>query len=318
MEFAGTGLPVVRSAPGYSSRHPNEGLRCCGGRALWSTPLHDDARWCRRVGALAADLIPADLDTSSDSSAKSHTWDMVDGPGGNRGASSTLPPPRPEVDAGASTLGGDADLGTPISPAGHMKTWERRGSFGMGPFSEFADAMLEEREFFIGRRSGGLLREASKAHPDRGWDEWLRPRVERVLRGNDQGGSFVSSRPMRCAEGPTLTMISRCPVYTETGSHEFSRTATLPRGSTVSRFCPSSWSVHDSYSAVPSTAPSGGVFPPGRTLHTGRGGFVDRAEPGSPQGRRDHVAAAVGPRHGLPSDEGRQGGDAQHGRRRVG
>jgi 3-methyladenine DNA glycosylase AlkD len=64
----------------------------------------------------------------------------------------------------------------------HLKTLGRRGSFeGWTRFCELADAMLDEREFFVRKAIGWVLREASKSHPDL-VAAWLRPRTAQLGR----------------------------------------------------------------------------------------------------------------------------------------
>lgn len=46
-------------------------------------------------------------------------------------------------------------------------------------FGRYADRMLEEREFFIRKGIGWVLRETAKRRPDVVW-EWLHPRLDRV------------------------------------------------------------------------------------------------------------------------------------------
>ncbi len=55
----------------------------------------------------------------------------------------------------------------------------RRGEGDFERFSRYADAMLDEREFFIRKAIGWVLREASKKQPDRVY-AWLEPRAGRA------------------------------------------------------------------------------------------------------------------------------------------
>ncbi|MGE0135158.1 MAG: DNA alkylation repair protein [Dehalococcoidia bacterium] len=55
----------------------------------------------------------------------------------------------------------------------------RRGEGDFERFARYADAMLEEREFFIRKAIGWILRDASKSRPDLVFD-WLAPRTHRV------------------------------------------------------------------------------------------------------------------------------------------
>ena len=58
-----------------------------------------------------------------------------------------------------------------------MKSLKRGGPFE--PFARRADAMLEEREFFIRKAIGWVLRETSKKRPDEVY-EWIAPRTHRA------------------------------------------------------------------------------------------------------------------------------------------
>ena len=55
----------------------------------------------------------------------------------------------------------------------------RRGEGDFARFGRYADAMLEEKEFFIRKAIGWILRETSKKRPDLVW-RWLSPRAERA------------------------------------------------------------------------------------------------------------------------------------------
>jgi 3-methyladenine DNA glycosylase AlkD len=55
----------------------------------------------------------------------------------------------------------------------------RRGKGDFHRFARYADRMLEEREFFIRKSIGWVLREAGKAQPDKVY-AWLLPRAARA------------------------------------------------------------------------------------------------------------------------------------------
>jgi 3-methyladenine DNA glycosylase AlkD len=55
----------------------------------------------------------------------------------------------------------------------------RRGAGDFERFGRYADAMLEEREFFIRKAIGWILREVSRRRPDLVYD-WLLPRAARA------------------------------------------------------------------------------------------------------------------------------------------
>ena len=55
----------------------------------------------------------------------------------------------------------------------------RRGEGDFDRFSRYADAMLDEKEFFIRKAIGWVLRETAKTRPELVFD-WLLPRAKRA------------------------------------------------------------------------------------------------------------------------------------------
>ena len=55
----------------------------------------------------------------------------------------------------------------------------RRGSGDFGRFGRYADSMLEEREFFIRKAIGWVLRDTGRKRPEL-IAAWLEPRAERA------------------------------------------------------------------------------------------------------------------------------------------
>jgi 3-methyladenine DNA glycosylase AlkD len=126
-----------------------------------------------RVGALG----PADLATLEEFIRDGETWALVDGLAGDvagrivaRGVDG---PVAATLDAWAS----DPDsfwvrrasmLALLLSLKHDLDQWPR--------FCRYADAMLAEREFFIRKAIGWVLREVSKTHPDE-VRAWVQPRL---------------------------------------------------------------------------------------------------------------------------------------------
>jgi 3-methyladenine DNA glycosylase AlkD len=146
--------------------------------ALWAPPVFE-----RRAAAVAilearvAQLRAGDLPLVERLLRESGTWALVDGLAANvvGGIASREPEEaRPVLDRWAV----DADF------------WIRRSSLlaellplkGGAPFEPFAtraDGMLEEREFFVRKAIGWLLREAGKRRADE-VIAWLEPRIGRA------------------------------------------------------------------------------------------------------------------------------------------
>jgi 3-methyladenine DNA glycosylase AlkD len=182
LEFYGTTMPALHRAV-------KAGLRArpaLDRAALWKAV---DALWARPVferRAAAVELLAARVELLAVGDLKrieamlrdSHTWALVDAIA-------------PRVVGGLV-----ARFGAPVEQA--LDRWARDDDFwirraallalllplraGGGDFARFgryADAMLEEKEFFIRKAIGWLLREASKQDPAR-VTAWLTPRAARA------------------------------------------------------------------------------------------------------------------------------------------
>jgi len=152
--------------------------------ALWVEPLHE-----RRMAAVALLelhpwlLGPGDLPLIERLLRESRTWALVDGLA---------------TDVVGAILAASPVKVTPVLDrwATDPDFWIRRSSLlaeirplrkgaEMGPFLRRADAMLDEKEFFIRKAIGWVLREVSKKHPER---------VRKFLREHEGKVSGVTRR----------------------------------------------------------------------------------------------------------------------------
>jgi 3-methyladenine DNA glycosylase AlkD len=186
LEHAGASLPAVRALAKRISRdHPGMDASQAFALAeeLWGEPVHE-----RRMLAVvlleqyAKAMTPTDLSRLEPMLRDSRTWAFVDGLAGDVAAQIVLAcPDDPVVDVTLRRWGADDDFWIRRSALlAHLLTLGRRGRFhGWVRFCELADAMLEEREFFIRKAIGWVLREAGKRHPEL-VVEFLGPRVLRA------------------------------------------------------------------------------------------------------------------------------------------
>ncbi len=182
LEFTGTAVPATRAVViSWRRAHPELTRQHLTrlATALWDRPVFE----CRLAAAilltdrralLAADdaaLVERFLRTSG-------TWALVDVLAAS--VMGSLTERFPELLGSLDRWAADGDfwlrrsaLLTLLGPLrrGDVANWAR--------FTGYADAMLGEREFFVRKAIGWVLRETAKQHPDLVAD-WLAPRVHRA------------------------------------------------------------------------------------------------------------------------------------------
>jgi 3-methyladenine DNA glycosylase AlkD len=145
--------------------------------ALWSEPVHE-----RRMAAVflleayPERVEPGDLALVERLIRESRTWALVDGLAGD--VTGRLLVRHPEAAGELDRWAADPDfwvrraaLLAQIEPLRAGASFER--------FGRYADAMLDEKEFFIRKAIGWVLRETGKQRPDEIF-EWLAPRAQRA------------------------------------------------------------------------------------------------------------------------------------------
>ena len=144
---------------------------------LWGKPIHE-----RRAAAVmllerhAALLGRADLPFLEGLLRESRTWALVDELAGD--LVGRLLVADPTIGAVLDRWATDDDFW--IRRAALLSHLRRiRAGGELGAFAGYADAMLDEREFFIRKAIGWLLREAGKRRPDE-VVAWLAPRTHRA------------------------------------------------------------------------------------------------------------------------------------------
>lgn len=182
LEFLGASVPQIRATTKHLIRdNPLSGHDELIDlvEALWQVPIHE--RRMAAVEVLESDsklLTPGDLDMIERLLREARTWALVDG-------------------LAASVVGAlfdtyPSETGTWLHRWSEDEDfWVRRASLlaylgglrrGEGDFEGFAtkaDRMLAEREFFIRKAIGWVLRETAKRRPQL-IAEWLEPRAARA------------------------------------------------------------------------------------------------------------------------------------------
>ena len=181
LEFAGVAVPAMRAEVALWCKN-------CGGldrerltamvRALWASPLYES----RQSAALLLErnvrlLEVADADLVEYLLRNSGTWALVDGLAANVAGDLAE-----RFDAMAGTLDRwavDSNFWIRRSAMLALLRPLRRGGGDFDRFARYADAMLEEKEFFIRKAIGWVLREVAKRRPEL-VASWLGPRVHRA------------------------------------------------------------------------------------------------------------------------------------------
>jgi 3-methyladenine DNA glycosylase AlkD len=167
LEFFGVGVPETRrtvktAARDYPGLAPSDMVAWAV--ALWREPVHE-----RRQAAVEILTMTARRLTASDLPAvellvrESLTWALVDGLACNVAGEIALRDPAswPYIDSWA----GDADFWVRRSALLALLRGIRSGVPDLARFTRYAEPMLGEREFFIRKAVGWVLREISRRDP---------------------------------------------------------------------------------------------------------------------------------------------------------
>jgi 3-methyladenine DNA glycosylase AlkD len=182
MQFTGASVPQARAAvtawrraePGVSRAHLLDVAA-----SLWDRPVFE----CRMAAVIMLTdrrrlLEAADMDVVEQMLRNSGTWALVDGLAAD--VAGSLVARFPELGGTLDRWAQDENFWIRRSALLALLVPLRRGD--PGPFAQFgrhADQMLAEKEFFIRKAIGWVLRETAKKQPDL-VVEWLAPRAHRA------------------------------------------------------------------------------------------------------------------------------------------
>jgi 3-methyladenine DNA glycosylase AlkD len=198
LEFLGVDLPAMRqTVRAIKRRHRGLGRQGLVAlvRILWSRPLFER----RMMAVLLLEafeplLRPADMRLLEQLIRQSKTWAFVDelaiaitGPLVERS-----PELLPVLDRWAE----DGDFWLRRSAMLALLRPLRRGRGDFRRFTRYAERMLEDREFFIRKAIGWVLRETGKPHPDAVY-AWLLPRAAQASGVTVREAVKYLSRPQR-------------------------------------------------------------------------------------------------------------------------
>jgi 3-methyladenine DNA glycosylase AlkD len=181
LEHVGVTVPatrkVVRAAvAGRPALGRDELLRVV--EALWARPVHECRMAAVELLELRGDLLAADdLRLVERLIRESRTWALVDGLAAS--IAGPLVERFPELGSTLDRWAADDDFWIRRSALLANLLALRRGQGDFERFGRYADAMLGEREFFIRKAIGWVLRDTARQRPDLVF-AWLGPRAARA------------------------------------------------------------------------------------------------------------------------------------------
>jgi 3-methyladenine DNA glycosylase AlkD len=146
--------------------------------ALWARPVHECRAAAVELLEIHVDLLESgDIELLERLLRRSKTWALVD----NLAASIVGPlvDRYPELGATLDRWAADEDFWLRRSALLAHLLALRRGEGDFERFGRYADAMLDEREFFIRKAIGWVLRDTARKRPDLVF-AWLEPRAARA------------------------------------------------------------------------------------------------------------------------------------------
>jgi 3-methyladenine DNA glycosylase AlkD len=164
---------MVRRCPGLTHDQLVELVE-----VLWAEPVHERRMACVELLVLGADRLgPDDVALLERLLRESKTWALVDGLAAS--VVGTVVERHPEATPVLDRWATDDDFWLRRSALLALLVPLRQGRGDFGRFGRYADAMLDEREFFVRKAIGWVLRDTARQRPDLVFD-WLLPRAARA------------------------------------------------------------------------------------------------------------------------------------------
>ncbi|MCA0251068.1 MAG: DNA alkylation repair protein [Actinobacteria bacterium] len=180
LDHYGTSVPAVRAVvkelTGKLPLHHDELIALA--ELLWAEPVHERRAAAAELLEQRVDQVRADdIDLLEQLLRESRTWALVD----NLAASVVGPLVEREDSLGEvlDRWAADPDFWIRRSALLAHLIALRQGRGDFERFTRYADAMLEEKEFFIRKAIGWILRDTGRLRPELVY-EWLLPRASRA------------------------------------------------------------------------------------------------------------------------------------------
>ncbi|MGD9704308.1 MAG: DNA alkylation repair protein [Acidimicrobiia bacterium] len=181
LEHYGASMPAIRAvAKSVRQRHPDldhDDLVALV-EALWAAPVHEHRMVTVELLDLYSDRLgPDDMALLERLLRASRTWALVDGLAAS--VVGTVVERHPASAVVLDRWATDDDFWIRRSALLALLVPLRRGEGDFERFTRYADAMLEEKEFFIRKAIGWVLRDTARKRPTMVYD-WFLPRAGRA------------------------------------------------------------------------------------------------------------------------------------------
>lgn len=181
LKHYGTRVPTIRAVTKAAmQRHPiaRHDELVATVEALWAAPVHERRMAAVELLVTRGDLLgPTDVALVERLLRESRTWALVDVLAAK--VMGSLVERHPEMSAVLDRWAGDGDFWIRRSALLALLGPLRRGRGDFQRFSRYADSMLDEKEFFVRKAIGWVLRDTAKKRPDLVFG-WLLPRAARA------------------------------------------------------------------------------------------------------------------------------------------
>jgi 3-methyladenine DNA glycosylase AlkD len=181
LEHVGASVPTIRrivkaELAAHGPLTHDELIDCVS--ALWTRQVHECRMAAVELLELRQDALRAsDIDMIERLLRESRTWALVDGLAAS--VVGDLVERYPELSETLDRWSADEDFWIRRSALLALLLPLRRGEGDFERFGRYADAMLEDREFFIRKAIGWVLRDTARKRPGLVF-EWLAPRAARA------------------------------------------------------------------------------------------------------------------------------------------
>lgn len=206
----GVDVPTTRAVVKAIAREttPTHAALVRAVRALWARGIYELRSAAVELLIVHVDLLgPRDVALLEALLRDAHTWALVDAIAPH--VMGVLVVDHPSLGATLDRWAKDDDFWLRRAAMLALLVPLRKGGGDFARFTRYADAMLEEKAFFIRKAIGWILREASRPTPDRVY-AWLLPRAARaagltIREATKHLSAKQRAEIVRCSRSPRAT-----------------------------------------------------------------------------------------------------------------